>query len=240
VHVLDHGVGDAVGVGDDLRGLVLAVRVKRGARGVGGTREAGVRRRGVVLEPGPGVRRELRHRGPGLGRDVIGAGPRRTRRASDPARELRDHLIERTGEVRRALIERAVELAGRALGLTRDLRGIVGEAGRGAVADLRRQLGVLVGGLAAATAAALLDLLSARAGALIEPRGLTGRVCVDLAAVVRDDLRGERMLLLAGLIDARDLRVLDAGEVGVRGAAAGFDGRRARWPCGRRSRRARR
>jgi hypothetical protein len=97
----------------------------------------------------------------------------------------------------------------------------------------------------------LLDLLSARAGALIEPRGLTGRVCVDLAAVLRDDLRGERMLLLAGLIDARDLRVLGPGEVGVRGAAAGFDApcamavwrlrrRRARWPCGRRSRRARR
>jgi hypothetical protein len=82
----------------------------------------------------------------------------------------------------------------------------------------------------------LLDLLDARAGVLIEPRGLTGRVGVDLAAVLRHDLQGERMLLLAGLIDARDLRVLDAGEVGVRGAAAGFDGavrggRVAVWPA---------
>jgi hypothetical protein len=49
-------------------------------------------------------------------------------------------------------------------------------------------------------------------------------VGVDLAAVLRDDLRGERVRLLASLINARGLRVLDAGEVGVRGAAAGSDG----------------
>lgn len=58
---------------------------------------------------------------------------------------------------------------------------------------------MLVGGLAAAAAPPYWTCWGARGGALIGPRGLAGRVGVDLAAALRDDLRGERVLLLAGL-----------------------------------------